>query len=310
MPFGQKGAPATFQRAFDIILSGVRWQICLLYLDDVIVFARTHGEHAKHLHTVLSLLQSAGISLKLKKCSFIQLKVHYLGHLISPDKLSVAEAAADAFKTFTFTRKLTLVRSFLGACNVYLLFVKGFAKIARPLTNMTRKDADPDNPTELQLQAFEALKERMIYPPILALPRYGRPYMIDTDASAYQLGCTLLQEHEEAKDWRLVGYWSYSLSDSEHNYSATERECFAVVWAVRTLRPYVEGTKFTVQTDHDALRWLMYLTESSGRLTRWRLRLAEYDFTIQYRLGRVHQVPEILSRLVSPNVTDDPRPVV
>ncbi|CDF39628.1 Ribonuclease H (fragment) [Chondrus crispus] len=205
MPFRLKGAPATFQRALDIILSGVRWQICLVYLDDVIV------------------------------------------------------------------------RSFLGACNVYRRFVKGFSKIARPLTDITRKDSDHDfdNPTKVQLQAFESLKAAMISPPILALPRYGRPYLLDTDASAYQLGCTLLQEHDEPNDWPPVGYWSYSLSDSERNYSATERECFAVVWAVRTLRPYIEGTKFTVRTDHDALRWLMSLTESSGRLTRWRLRLAE-----------------------------------
>ncbi|CDF38508.1 unnamed protein product [Chondrus crispus] len=231
MPFGLRGAPATFQRALDIILSRV----------------------------------------------FFQPRVHYLGHVISPGKLSVAETAADAFKTFTFSRTLTQVRSFLGACNAYRRFVQGFPKIARPLTDMTRKDADPDydNPTAAQVHSFEELNARMIAPPILALPRYGRLYMIDTDASAYQLGCTLLQEHDGTNDWRLVGYWSYSINDSERNYSATERECFAVVWAVRTLRPYIEGTKFTVRTDHDALRWLMSLTESSGRLTRWRLRLAE-----------------------------------
>ena len=312
MPFGLKGAPATFQCALDIILSGVRWQICVVYLDDVIVFSRTQEEHAAQLCTVLSLLRSAGISLKLKKCSFFQPKVHYLRHVISPGKLSVAEEAADAFKTFTFPRKLTQVRSFLGACNIYRRFVKAFAKIARPLTDMTRKDADPDfdNPIASQLHAFEELKSRMISPRILSLPQYGRSYLINADASAYQLGCTLLQGHEGANDWRPVGYWSYSLNDSERNYSTTERECFAVVWAVRTLRPYVEGTRFTVRTDHDALRWLMSLTESSGRLTRWRLRLAEYDFTIQYCPGRVHQVPDALSRLISPRVADDPRPVV
>ena len=237
MPFGLKGAPATFQRALDIILSGVRWQICLVYLDDVIVFSRTDAEHTRHVDTVLSLLRSYGISLKLKKCTFFRPKVHFLGHVISPGKLSVADTAADAFKTFTFPTTLTQVRSFLGACNVYRRFVKGFAKKARPLTDMTRKYSDPDfyNPTELQLQAFENLKKCMIAPPILALPRHGRPYMIDTDASAYQLSCTLLQEHEEPNDWRPVGYWSCSLSDSERNYSATERECFAVVGAVRTL---------------------------------------------------------------------------
>ena len=177
---------------------------------------------------------------------------------------------------------------------------------------MTRKDADPDiyNPTEDQLQAFENLKNCMIAPPILALPRYGRPYMIDADANAYQLGCKLLQEHDQPNDWRPVGYWSYSLTDRERYYSATERECFAVLWAVPTLRPYVEDTKFNVRTDHDVLRWLMSLTESSGRLTRWRLRLAEYDFTIQYHPGRVPQLPDALSRLVSVRDADDPRSVV
>ena len=259
MSFGLKGAQATFQRALDIILSGVRWQICLVYVDDVIVFSRTQEKHAENLGTVLSLLRRAGISLQLKKCSFFQPKVHYLGHVISPGKLSVAEEAADAFKTFTFPRTLTKVRSFFGACDVYHHFVKAFEKIAWPLMDMWRKDADPnfDNPTTLQLHAFEKRKSRMISPPILSLPRYGRPYMIDTDASAYQLGCTLLQEHDGANHWRPVGYWSHSLKDSERNYSATQRECFAVVWAVRTLRPYVEGARFTVRTDHEALRWLM-----------------------------------------------------
>ena len=151
----------------------------------------------------------------------------------------MAEAAADAFKTFKFPRTLTQVRSFLGACNVYRRFVKGFAKIASPLTDMKRKDADPDhdNTTAAQIQAFEDLRSQMIAPPILALPLYGRPYMIDTDASAYQLRCTLLQEHDGTNEWRPVGYSSHSLNDSERNYSATELECVAVVWAVRTLCP-------------------------------------------------------------------------
>ena len=284
MPFRLKGAPATFQRALDINQSGVRWQICLVCLYDVIVFSRTHGEHARHLDTVLSFLQSSGISLNLKKCGFFRTKVHYLGHVISPGKSRVADTAADAFKKFTCPRTLTQVRSFLVACNVYRRFVKGFVKIARPLTDMTRKDSDPDfyKPTEAQIQVFENFKKCMIAPQILALLRYGRPYMMDTDASAYQLGCNLLQKHKGPNDWRSVRYWSYLLSDSERNYSAMEGECFALVWAVRTLRPYVEGTKFTVRTYHDALQWLMSLTESSGRITRWRLRLAEYDFTIQY----------------------------
>ena len=99
----------------------------------------------------------------------------------------MADTADDALKTFKFPRTLTQVGSFLGACNVYRRFVKGFAKTSLLLTDMTRKDAEPDFDisTEAQLQAFEDLKARMISPPIFAAPRYGRPYMIDTDASAY-----------------------------------------------------------------------------------------------------------------------------
>ena len=134
--------------------------------------------------------------------------------------------------------------------------------------------------------------------------------MINFDASAYQLGCTLLQEHDEPTDWHHAGCWYYLLNDRNCNYSATERECFDVAWAVPTLQPYIEGTKYTVDMDQDALRWLMPLTESSGRLTRWRLRLAEYDFTIQYRSGRVHQVPDALLHLISLRVAENHRPVV
>ena len=301
MPFGLKNAPATFQRALDIILSGVRWQACLVYLDDVIVFSKTLGDHIAHLDLVLSLLRHAGVSLKLSKCSFFQTKVDYLGHVIRPGKLSVTATASDAFRSFEYPKTLTQLRSFLGTCNVYRRFVKDFAKIARPLTNLTRKNASPDfeTPSADELAAFETLKGRMTSPPILTLPREGKPYTIDTDASSYQLGCALLQEQDD-KSLQPVGYWSYSLNDTERNYSATERECYSVVWSVTTLRPYVEGTKFSIRTDHDALRWLMSLTESTGRLTRWRLRLSEFDFDIEYRPGRVHQVPDALSRLIAP----------
>lgn len=162
----------------------------------MIVFSRNMRDHVKHLDTVLSFLKTAGVSLKLKKCTFFQPRIHYLGHAISPGKLRVAGNAAGAFRDAVFPQTLTRVRSFLGACNVYRRFVRHFSRIAKPLTDMTRKYAEPDfgNPTQEQLAAFEELKVRMISPPVLRLPRLGKPFMIDCDASAYQLGCTLLQE--------------------------------------------------------------------------------------------------------------------
>ena len=291
MPFGLRNAPATFQRALDIILSGFRWQSCLIYLDDVIVFSRSPDEHLRHFDEILTLLRRAGITLKLTKCSFFQPKVDYLGHVSTPGKLSVATESTKSFAHAQFPRNTMQLRSFLGAANVYRCFVTGYSGIARPLNAMLWKDAEPDwdSSTNDELDAFGTLKRKLVAPPILGLPKAYRPYMIDTDASAYQLGATLLQQQNEKEphEWTPIGYWSKTLTDCERNYSTTERECFSVVWAVTTLRLYIEGLKFTIRTDHDALRWLTTLTDSSGRLMRWRLRLSESDFTITYRPGRV-----------------------
>ena len=311
MPFGLRDAPATFQRALDIILSGLRWQKCLFYIDDVIVFSKDTNEHVAHVDEVLTLLRSAEVSLKLKKCDFFQPKVDYLGHFITPGKLSVAANNTKAFEYAAFPRNATHVRSFLGAANVYRRFHKNFSGIAKPLNDMLKKDANPtwDDPKPAAVEAFETLKRKLISPPVLALPKRGRPYMINTDASAYQLGATLLQQQDPSKpkEWVPVRYWSKTLNSAEQNYSATERECYSVVWAITTLRPYIKGQKFVVRTDHDALRWLLTLSEPSSRLMRWRLRLSEFDFEIQNRPGRVHQVPDALSRLITPG--SDTKPV-
>ena len=140
-------------------------------------------------------------------------------------------------------------------------------------------------------------------PPVLALPRADRPFMIDTDASSYQLGAVLLQQQDdnESKNWSTIGYWSRSLTKAEKNYSATERECLSVVWAMQTLRPYVDGQHFHVRTDHAALKWLLTIKDPTGRLARWGHRLSVFDYEIIHRPGRKHQVPDALSRLVSPH---------
>ena len=217
MPFGLRNAPATFQRALDIILSGLRWQTCLIYLDDVIVFSKDTNEHVAHVDEVLTLLRSAGVSIKLKKCEFFQPKLDYLGHIITPGKLAVATENTKAFGYAAFRRNATQVRSFHGAANVYRRFVKNFSGIAKPLNEMLKKDANPtwDDSKLAAVEAFRTLKRKLISPLVLALPKRVRPYMIDTDASAYQLGATLLQQLEPSnpKEWVPVGYWSKTLME-------------------------------------------------------------------------------------------------
>ena len=107
MPFGLRNAPATFQRALDIILSGIRWQPCLIYVDDVIVFSKDAKTQLRHLDKFLRLLRRTGVTLKLRKCSFFQPKVDYLGHVITPGKLSVAVDSSKEFAKAVFPRTVT-----------------------------------------------------------------------------------------------------------------------------------------------------------------------------------------------------------
>jgi hypothetical protein len=133
LPFGLRNAPATFQRAIDIILSGVKWKTCLVYLDDVIVFSGSRSAHLAHVAEVLTLLGNAGLSLKLNKCHFFSETVDYLGHVIRPGRLGVAEKNTTALKTAPLARTQTELRSFLGLCNVYRRFVPRLPAIAAPL---------------------------------------------------------------------------------------------------------------------------------------------------------------------------------
>ena len=201
MLFGLRNAPATFQRALDIILSGVHWQSCLIHLDDVIVFSRSTEDQLRNVDKILTLLRKAGVTLKLKKCAFLQPRVDYLGHVITPGKLSVATKNTKSFTHATFPKNTTQLRSFLGAANVYRRVVAGYSGTAPPLNGMLRNDAKPDwdSPMPDQLEAFETLKRKLVTPPILELLKTNKPYMIDTDASAYQLSATLFQRRTKRK---------------------------------------------------------------------------------------------------------------
>ena len=145
-------------------------------------------------------------------------------------------------------------------------------------------------------ESFGILKKKLASTHILALPDFTKHFFLETDASKDQLGAVLMQKEKVRS--RVIGYYSRKLSTAEQNYSTTEKECLEVIWAVTTkCRPYLHGSKFTIITDHAALKWLLTLTNPNGRLARWNLKLLEYDFEEVTRPGRLHSLPDALSRL-------------
>ena len=311
MPFGLTNAPATFQRALDIVLTKFKWKSCLVYIDDILIFSKTVEDHIRHVDEILTTLTEANITLKISKCRFFSDTVEYLGHLIKPGQLQIDDTNTKSLKEAKPPTTKSELRSFLGLSNVYRRFIKKFAVLAYPLNQLLRKNSpDTFELNDEQLKAFRTFIDRICSPPILALPVPNLPYVVDTDACAYGLGATLFQDHNGTR--KPIGFWSRSLTDAEKNYSATERECFAVVWALQTLRPYLLYEEFTVFTDHNSLNWLMNITEPSGRLTRWRLRLSEFNFSIKYKKGADNHHADALSRLLTgaPTVNDDENDVI
>jgi RNase H-like domain found in reverse transcriptase len=249
------------------------------------------------LETVFDLLERAVVSLRLEKCHFFKRKVKYLGHIVIPGKLQVDQSKTASGRNANPPRTRTELRSFLGLCNVYRRFIPNFAQLASPLTNMLKMNiTEPFQWDQQMFEAFEGLKNKVCSPPVLALPTLTEELVLDTDATDEQLGCCLQQR---GKDGHLhpLGYWSRSLNQAELNYSETEKEALAVVWAIKRLRPYLEAARFTVRTDHSALTWLFSVDGENRRLSRWRLCLAEYNFVVKYRPGIQNQPADGISRL-------------
>ncbi|GBL98830.1 Retrovirus-related Pol polyprotein from transposon 17.6 [Araneus ventricosus] len=168
-----------------------------------------------------------------------------------------------------------------------------FAKISRPLSNLTKKRTSWKWGQDEQT-AFERLKEELVSPPVLKQVDQTKPFVLRTDASNYALGAVLIQGKGEEE--HPIEYASHLLTSSYRNYSTTEREALAVAWVLEKYRGYVEGAPITVVFDHQPLKWLLSLKSPTGRLARWSLQLQSYDLTVEYIPGKANVIADMLSR--------------
>ena len=293
-PFGPKGGVAHFSRVMHTLLGSLQWEQLLIYLDDILVFGRDFQEHLRRLGLVFSTLIKANLKLKPTKCHLFQKSVKFLGHIISVEGIQPDPAKIDAVKTWPVPVNKDAVQSFLGFMSYYRRYVRGFTQLAEPLIRLTRKsvrfewDADCED-------AFRGLRDALIEHPILTYPDFTQKFLLTTDASATGLGAVLSQEVKGQE--KVVAFASRTLNKAERNYSATERECLAIVWATAHYEYYLLGAPFTIHTDHDPLTYLRSISQPHGRLARWILKLEQYDYELKYKAGKSIPHADALSRL-------------
>ena len=210
LPFGVTGGCATFQRAIEIVLSGLSYDTCLCYFDDVIVPSTNVQQHCDRLVNVLNRFREHNLRVKATKCHFGAKSVRFLGHVVSSKGVHTDPQKIDVVSTLSIPRTIEHVRSFLGLAGYYRRFIPNFATIAAPLVSLTKKGKQFCWGDKQQV-AFTHRKELLCTTPILAYPHLDAPFILQTDASDLGLGAVLTQS-DSAGSERVISYASRVLA--------------------------------------------------------------------------------------------------
>lgn len=300
MPFGLKNAPAIFQRAIDDVLRQYIGKICYVYIDDVIVFGRTFEEALKNLETIMKALNDANLKIQLDKSEFLHCEIEFLGYVIGSEGIKPNPQKIEAIQKYPPPTTIKELRSFLGMMSYYRRFVKDFARIAKPLTNLLRGENNISSSRKIDLNetetnCFEKMKSLLSSTDILAYPDHSKPYILTTDASDFAIGAVLSQG-EIGKD-RPIHFASRSLTRAEEKHSVPEKEMLAIYWALKTFRNYLYGSKFKIFTDHQPLTFALSPKNTNAKLKNMKAYLEEHDYQIIYKPGKSNVVADALSRI-------------
>ena len=298
MAFGLCNAPATFQRLIDTIFVPEMRTFIETYIDDLMTHSKTFEDHVSHIGKVLQTLQDNQLTVKLSKCKFAQLSVKFLGHIISENEVRVNPEAIQKVLDWERPKPGTnfpkAMRGFLGLTGWYRKFIPNYADIARPLIDLTKKNAKYEW-TDVHEKAFKTLIAALTSAPVLRAPDPSKDYILHTDASDAAMS-GVAQQYDENNELHPVAYWSKTFNPAQRNYSTTDRECLALVTALEHFKTLLEGHKYVCLTDHKALIYLMKNQNSTARLNRLMLRLAPYEIKIQYLPGKDNHGADLLSR--------------
>jgi hypothetical protein len=265
MPFGLCNAPATFQRCMMSIFSDMVEKFLEVFMDDFSVFGPTFDECLHNLSLVLQRCKETNLILSWEKSHFMVQEGIVLGHIVSKRGIEVDKAKVELISKLPPPTTVRQIRSFLGHAGFYRRFIKDFSKISRPLCNLLAKETS-FNFDEACLDAFETLRSLLSSAPIMKTPNWSLPFEIMCDASDYAVGAVLGQREDKLP--HAIYYASKTLLEAQANYTTTEKELLAVVFALDKFRSYLLGSKVIVYSDHAALRHLMAKKETKPRLIR------------------------------------------
>jgi transposase InsO family protein len=301
MCFGLCNAPATYQRLMGIVLHDLLMKTCVCYLDDVVVFSKTPEEHITRLNEVFERFQDAGLKLNPGKCGFFLKQTKFLGHIVSANGVETDKSYTEAVSKYPVPKNIVELQRFLGMAGFYRKYLKDYAKVARPLTELLTGSSSAESKKPImwdqeRQDAFDCIKQMLTSAPVLIGPDFTKPFLLRTDASLAGLGAVLCQE-QEAGQIKVVAYGSRSLKSSERHYSAYKLEFLALKWAItKKFQPYLYGAKFRVETDHNPLTYVLTSAKLDACGHRWMSELALFNFDIVYRPGRTNYEADALSR--------------
>ena len=294
MPFGLCNAPGTFQRCMMSIFSDLIENCIEVFMDDFTVYGNSFDACLDNLSRVLERCIETNLVLNFEKCHFMVEEGIVLGHVVSSKGIEVDKAKIDLIVNLPYPTSVREVRSFLGHAGFYRRFIKDFSKIALPLSRLLQKELSFEFGQECK-EAFDKLKSVLTTTPTIQPPDWSSPFEIMCDASNYAVGAVLGQRI--GKQAYVIHYASRTLNAAQCNYSTTEKELLAIVFALDKFRSYLLGSKVIVFSDHAALKYLLTKKESKPRLIRWILLLQEFDLEIKDKKGAENLVADHLSRL-------------
>ena len=294
MPFGLKNSGAALIQCMDRIIHQEMGDNAVIYVDDVVIVSETLEDHFEQIKMFFKLLLQNNMRLNLFKSEFCQTEIKFLGHIINedgikmnPDKILAIDEIAPPLN-----KKL---RSFLGACQYYARFCRNYALIVHPLYKLLRKNVRYHWDENCQ-KTFDNIKAMFYSTCTLHYPDYSRELYLQTDSSDYGLGAILFQKLDNQD--KVIQLVSLAFKGPELRYTTTEKEAYAIVVALKKLKYFLAGRKFTILTDHKALTFLKQCFLLSDRMSRWLTWIQQFNFDIRYIEGSKNHLPDILSRQI------------